>query len=223
MLPAMVYIIIAASLEDLKSKKIRNELLFTGLLTSVILNSVLFLSFPFPLSMYLAHLCISLLISVGLFFFGYWSPGDAKFYFLLSTFIHPLNYFESVIPLLFFAILILIWIFFDALINRSIRLTVKFKKEYLIAASSAFSMNGLGRAGFLVPILILHIARALRINFVFSLLIFLITAAIYPKYALSSVLIAFFFDFFISSLRVKGRMIAAPFIGVSFIIYQILW
>jgi len=104
-LPIIFLLGAVTSLDDLRIGKVKNKYLIYGIacgLTCYFLLAVkaVFFHDPFffPVMIFLKNIGISCLVSFFIWYFGFWSAGDAKL-FMLFSFLVPMNYYGPSYPI----------------------------------------------------------------------------------------------------------------------------
>ncbi|MCX7959407.1 MAG: prepilin peptidase, partial [Deltaproteobacteria bacterium] len=163
--PAGLLLSLFLLFEDILYKKIRNEVVFSGLALVIIftLAASLYSGNPVIVKVFLIRFLISGIISAGLWYIKGWSAGDAKLFWLLSLFFPPegegvisifnevfvflINIFIPVIPVLVVSLII------DSVVRA--RLSETNVKELL----SAILKNAL------IAIVMMLVSRVVYMNF----------------------------------------------------------
>jgi len=90
-LPAILFLGIITSYEDIKSGKIRNKWIMSALIYAVLVNVVLVLFYPSKNGIHLPYLIelttnslFSVVLGFGLWYLGIWTAGDGKLTLLCS-------------------------------------------------------------------------------------------------------------------------------------------
>ncbi|MFA6217179.1 MAG: hypothetical protein WDL87_05980 [Candidatus Omnitrophota bacterium] len=93
------------SFDDLRIGKVKNKYIIYGALSGIICYCILaakiiFFHAPviFPVSIFLKNVAISCTVSFFIWYFGFWSAGDAKL-FMLFSFLVPLHYYGDSYPI----------------------------------------------------------------------------------------------------------------------------
>jgi len=105
LLPIIFILGAVTSLDDLRIGKIKNKYLIYGVAGGIICYCILaakiiFFHAPllFPIALFLKNVSISCLVSFFIWYFGFWSAGDAKL-FMLFSFLVPLHYYGTSYPI----------------------------------------------------------------------------------------------------------------------------
>ncbi|MBR9679763.1 MAG: hypothetical protein GOU99_01790 [Candidatus Altiarchaeota archaeon] len=214
--PTLVLVAISASITDYKYRKIHNSLIIRALLASLVLNVVYFLNSDVVISTYLYFLAVSAAASLILWLIKFWKPGDVKFYFVLSSFLHPKFSSDFLMPFLVFAILSIIWIAVDVIKTKEVEFKFKFEPSTLLAVGLFPILASIG-ISFIVGILLLFligkkIKKMTNIIFLMAIASFLIN----PSGALQILCFVLLFSV-INSFKFKGNLASGPLLSASFI------
>ena len=218
-----------------KNTTSRKKWLVTGLIFNISLiivfkyssfsssNPFLFLFFMnfFDLSVFLKYLgfiFISFLIPFLLWHFDFWKAGDAKFYFVLSTMVHPTSSL-TLQPLIIFLILSVMVSLVESILNRTFEFKPSFNVGFLLPL---VFVPFLSFSGYIFPfsILLMLIGNKLRKFEVPIIIVSLVIFFMMPGQSLKMLVYPFLL-FIFSSIKFKGHFPSAPFISVSFIYFLI--
>jgi hypothetical protein len=105
LLPIIFILGAVTSLDDLRIGKVKNKYLIYGIAGGIICYvlltvKIIFFHAPnsFPVAIFLKNVAISCLVSFFIWYFGFWSAGDAKL-FMLFSFLVPLDYYGPSYPI----------------------------------------------------------------------------------------------------------------------------
>ncbi|MBR9689443.1 MAG: hypothetical protein GOV01_00915 [Candidatus Altiarchaeota archaeon] len=216
-LPVIVLFSIIASYSDFKHKKIPNSLILRMLGVSIILNLVYFRKTQLGnLFFYLIFVLVSLLVAIGLWLLDFWKAGDVKFYFALSTLVHPSNTSRFLLPLFAFLILSFVITLIEVILTRKFKFEPKFSIGLILPVVLAPFMEFLGASAlpavFLVYFIGTKIKKVLQIFAILTIPVLIL----YPQQAFSALLVTFGF-FLLMSLKFEGETPSAPMLSASFI------
>ena len=219
-LPSVLLFSALASYTDIKEKKIKNVLILRMLLVSLILN-LFYFSTNKGFVFYLAFVGVSTLLALILWWFNFWEAGDVKFYFALSTFIHPKSTTLFLLPFLGFLLLSILITVFEGILTKDIRFTFNLKWGLLLPVAAAPLVSILGMNSLVVIFSLYYIGSKLKLAKQFMIYLAFFMLLVQPLNSIK-VLFASLLFFLASSFKFKGDLPSAPLISASFIYTLIL-
>ncbi|MBR9680933.1 MAG: hypothetical protein GOU98_03865 [Candidatus Altiarchaeota archaeon] len=219
-LPSILIFSIIASYTDMRSRKIKNTLIIRMLLVSFILN-VFYFSKNQGLLFYLAFIIVSFLLALILWWFDFWKAGDVKFYFALSTFLHPKSTTLFLLPFLGFLAFSIIITVFEGILTKTIEFKLNFSWGLLLPVAAAPLISILGMNALVIVFSLYYVGSKLKIARKFMIYLAVFMFIVQPLNSIKALSASFLF-FLASAFKFKGNLPSAPMISASFIYTLIL-
>lgn len=220
--PAMLLLSGLGAYSDLREHRIPNWLVVIGLSSAFLLNVLYFTSSTTAsLLDYALFVFFSAAVSLALWLFDFWKPGDVKFYFTLSTFIHPPSFTDFLVPPAAMMAACLVFAFFEAVFMKKLEFKApKFKINMLLPVAVSALASLVGLESIWIYVFFAFLGNKLKqlpkpLILAASLFSFIIG----PWAALKALATSLVFVL-LNSFKFKGEMPSAPFISISFIYLQ---